>query len=183
MTERVSDDVSVEILDRSAGRNRRLYVHVTEQPLEAGVSIGFIGQRIIECETIVAKLAALRAMNGDAQKIGVRPLPCRRIFRGEFISHIRVNGAARAKECGDIVGQTLKLYISDPASTDITAGPGERNPGCGRGLAAFIDHLRLTVAAQRRPIQERAAEADAAVRLEETVGVRNGDSHAIAVQA
>jgi hypothetical protein len=50
-----------------------------------------------------------------------------------------------------------------------------------RRLAELIDHLRLAVAAHRRPVQEGTVKADAAVRLEETVAVGNRNSHAVAV--
>ena len=122
-------------------------------------------------------------MDGDAEIVGGGLLSRRRARRCEFSPYGSIDGAASAVKGRDVVRNPLELDIGDGESSDVAAGAGERHPRSRRGLAEFIDHLRLAVAGQRRPVQERAVEADAAVRLEVAIAVGNRNSHAVAIDA
>src|ERR1700687_1631089 len=126
---------------------------------------------------VAAERAVLRAMNGDAEEVGIGLVAQRESVRFDAL------GRRRAEHGIDVVRNPLELDIGDGESSDVAAGAGERHPGSRRGLTDLMHHLRLAVPAQRRPVQEGAAEADAAVRLEETVAVGNGNSHAVAIDA
>src|SRR5579871_1116970 len=67
MTELVSNDVAVEVLDRTARRDGRLYVDVTIEGLESDITVGFIGQQV--GRPVSAKRTALCAMNRDAEPV------------------------------------------------------------------------------------------------------------------
>ena len=122
-------------------------------------------------------------MDGDAEIVGGRSLMHGRIRRCEFGFDGQIDGRAGAIEHRHVVGNPFELDVGDRKSSDVAAGAGERHPGSRRGLAEFTDHLRLAVAADRRPVQEGAVEADAAVRPEVAVAVGNRNSHAVAIDA
>src|SRR5258708_4349015 len=66
----VLDHVAVEILDRAARRNRRLHVLVAEQGVEADIAARLVGEHIGLAGG--AGRAVLRAVHGEAEKIGLR---------------------------------------------------------------------------------------------------------------
>lgn len=121
------------------------------------------------------RAGALGAVDRDAFKVRGR--------EGAVCSGFLSFRRTRAKNRVDVARDAFELDIGRGEAANVTAGAGERNPWRRSNLALLVDHLRLAVRAQSGPVQERALEADRAVRSEKAVAVGNRKAKAVAIEA
>src|SRR5262249_17221798 len=167
----------------AAWRNDRLNIDVAKQALKSCVASRLVRQWIGFGETVVTKRAALRTVNRNAEIVRVRLLARRSIRRCQLRLHCHVLGGAEDKKCRDVVWKSFKFDIRNREAADVAACARERNPGSRSGLAEFVDHLRLTVTAERCPIQERTSKTDGPIGAEKAIAVGDRHAHAVAIDA